>query len=181
MKTDPQIFRLVVVLWMILGTAAACVSSQEAQITWAAPTPTPTSVMAATSTAPAPGATAAQGGCAAVVSTSRPVLEYGTGAKCWLKLADGAAAEVVFNQEAQMTYQTSASGGDIYYFVARIGDRVTDVIGATIRPYEFVISGYGSYEILKNFQIKYHSPGGGVVACLRDANNNYQALNSVCK
>ncbi len=119
--------------------------------------------------------------CTMTVSASRPLIAHGSGEACWLQLVDGSAAEIVFNDAAQITYRTSSGTDDIYFYVANVGDRLADVVGATIRPHRFVFFGYGSYEEVKQFEIEYHSPSGQWVACLRDANNNYQPLNSVCK
>lgn len=119
--------------------------------------------------------------CLTTVSASRPLVPKGTGESCWLQLVDGGPAEIIFNDAAQITYRTSSSGDDIYFYIANIGDRLSDVVGGTIRPSRFVMFGYGGYEQVKNFEIQYHSPGGSWVACLRDANNGFQALNSVCK
>jgi hypothetical protein len=94
---------------------------------------------------------------------------------------DGATAEIMFNDEAQITYRTASSGNDVYFYIASAGERLTDVIGATIRPIPFVQSTYGGYEEVKSFEVQYHSPGGRWVTCLRDAGNNYQALNSECE
>lgn len=119
--------------------------------------------------------------CTTTASASRPLVAHDSGEACWLQLVDGAAAEVVLYDAAQITYRTTSSKDDIYFYVAKTGDRLTNVVGATIRPSRFVYFGYGSYENVKRFEIEYHSPGGKWVACLRDANNGFQPLNSVCK
>jgi len=129
---------------------------------------------------PAPTANVQSYDCMTTVSASRPLVPHGTGESCWLQLVDGGPAEIVFNDATQITYRTSTSGNDIYFYIANVGGRLSDVVGGTIRPSRFVVFGYGGYEEVKNFEIKYHRPGGGWVACLRDANNGLQALNSVC-
>jgi len=118
--------------------------------------------------------------CTTMVIASRPLVAHDSGDACWLQLVDGGAADITFDDTAQITYRTSSSGDDIYFYIANVGDKITGVVGATIRPSRFVISGYGNYENVKQFEIEYHSPGGGWVTCLRDANNNFQPLNSVC-
>jgi hypothetical protein len=119
--------------------------------------------------------------CTTTASASRPLVARDANEACWLQLIDGGPAEVVFNDAAQITYRTTSSKDDIYFYIAKIGDKLTNVVGATIRPSRFVNFGYGGYENVKRFEIEYHSPGGKWVACLRDANNNFQPLNSVCK
>lgn len=69
------------------------------------------------------------------------------------------------------------------FYVAQSGDKLTKVIGATIRPIKFVNYAYGGLDEVKEFEINYHSPGfnGGWETCLRDANNDFQPLNDLCK
>ena len=118
--------------------------------------------------------------CLATVSASRDLEQYGSGNSCWLQLVDGATAVIDFHDEAQITYRTTSSGDDIYFYVASPGDRLTDVVGAMIRPIPFVQATYGGLEEVKNSEIRYHSPGGQWVACLRDVNNAYLGLNELC-
>ena len=119
--------------------------------------------------------------CLATVSASRDLEQYGTGENCWLKLMDGATASIDFHDEAQITYRTNSSEDDVYFYIAGAGDRLTNVVGATIRPIPFVQYTYGGLGEVKAFEVQYHSPGGQWVTCLRDVNNNYQALNSECE
>jgi hypothetical protein len=118
--------------------------------------------------------------CIGVVSSSRPVLQQGTGVACWLKLEDGSAARLVFNDVAQITYRTVSSGSDIYFKIVNAGDELGDVLGATIRPEPFVLYGYGGFEEVRDFEINYHTMSSGWAACLRDANNEFQPMTSFC-
>lgn len=118
--------------------------------------------------------------CLAAVSVSRGVGQHGRGDTCWLKLADGAAATLDFHDEVQVTYRTASGGNDVYFYLASPGDRLTNVVGATIRPMPFVYATYGGPEEVKAFEVQYHSPGGEWVTCLRDANHNDVALNDAC-
>jgi hypothetical protein len=72
--------------------------------------------------------------CTAIVASSRPLEPIGsTGDECWLKLSKGVPAELMFNEPAQTTYGTSTSGNDSFFFIAKKGDKLSNVTGATIR------------------------------------------------
>jgi hypothetical protein len=135
------------------------------------------------STAPIQQATQPSYDCMSIVSSSRPVTPIGTGDTCWLKLYDGAATTLTFNDGAQITFRTLTGGNDVFFFIAKKSDRLSDVVGATIRPMPFVLVSFGSLDNAKKFEIAYHSTGyqGGFTTCIRDANNANQPLNSLCK
>jgi hypothetical protein len=120
--------------------------------------------------------------CTTVLTTSRPLTQNETGDACWLKLPDGGPTELLFNDVAQITYGTLTGGDERYFFIAQRGDRLTDVTGATIRPIKQVILRFGDFEGVKRFEIQYHSPGyqGGWPTCLRDVNNGFNGLTSLC-
>lgn len=117
--------------------------------------------------------------CSSLVSTSRPVTPMGTGDTCWLKLYDGSPTEVTFNDAGQITFMSLTGGNDVFFFVAKKGDRLTNIIGATIRPMRFITVSYGNLDGAKQMEIRYHTET--VRMCLRDANNGNQPLNSNCK
>jgi hypothetical protein len=122
--------------------------------------------------------------CLATVSATRPLMPNGTGDDCWLTLSDGGSTELTFYDDAQVTLRTTFGGNDIFFFSVSKGDRLIKVIGATIRPARYIELRFGgSIENVKQFEIASHSPGSpnGRPACLRDANNDYRPLTSLCK
>ena len=118
--------------------------------------------------------------CRGTVSASRAVTLHSSGQTCWLKLEDGETAIVDFHEEAQVTFRTASSGNDVYFYIAGPGDRLGNVVGATIRPIPFVNVQYGGLEEVKDFEVQYHSPGGQWTTCLRDVNQGYLGLTSSC-
>ena len=87
-----------------------------------------------------------------------------------------------YNDSGQATFRTLAGGNDVFLFVAKKGDRLTNVVGATIRPMRFITLSYGSLDGAKKFEIWYHTENpNGFITCLRDANNGNQPLNSNCR
>lgn len=119
--------------------------------------------------------------CDELVSSSRPLDVMREGDGCWLKLSDGSPAELTFNQPAQITFGTWSGGDERYFFIANPGDKLSDVYGGTIRSMNFVNSKYGGIEGVRDYEITYHSPGGGFATCLRDLNNGNSPLTNLCK
>ncbi len=122
--------------------------------------------------------------CLETVSATRPLTAHGTGDDCWLTLSEGDAAELTFNDVAQVTLKATWAGNDLLFFAVRKGDRLIKVTQATIRPARYIALRFGgSIENVKQFEIASHSPGSpnGQAACLRDGNGDYRPLTPLCQ
>jgi hypothetical protein len=122
--------------------------------------------------------------CLETVSATRPLAANGTGDDCWLTLSEGDAAELAFNDVAQVTLKSTWAGDDLLFFSVSKGDRLIKVTQATIRPARYIAQRFGgSIENVKQFEIASHSPGSpnGQPACLRDGNGDYRPLTPLCQ
>jgi hypothetical protein len=80
----------------------------------------------------------------------------------------------LFNSES---YGTSTGGDDSFFFIAKKGDKLSNVTGATIRPMLHIERKFGSSDDLKSYEIDYHSERE---ACLRDHNDGDKPLTTFC-
>jgi hypothetical protein len=72
-------------------------------------------------------------------------------------------------------------GNERYFLIVSSGEKISDVYGGTIRSMPFVNLNYGGVDQVRDYEVKYHSPGGGFPTCLRDLNNGNSPLTSLCQ
>lgn len=164
----------------IMKMIAGKIGISEAEFNAAAPDcaglpaiPAAATLPAATATLPAATATAP----VAFVTCDRPVATTTeANGQVWIKLNNGAKAKCTFNAPG---YVTGWFGADTYIFSATAGKEIKDVVAFTFRP---MSAGWTvwTYSDFMQFEIAYHGTGGANPACLRDAQNQDQALTPSC-